>query len=127
MDLDPKSESMLSELYPDFSARVKRVYEAMFAAHQVALRMTEGLRTLERQSELYEEGRTTPGPNASPEHPLGQTVTNAPPGYSEHQYGSQPTRAFQVVIPTSRSSGVTIPHALNFFGRSTEGFAASRA
>jgi hypothetical protein len=87
MDLDPTSEAMLSKLYPDFAARVKRVYDAMFDAHQVTLRMTEGVRSFERQAELYEEGRTTPGPHATIEHPLGQTVTNAPPGYSEHHYG----------------------------------------
>jgi peptidoglycan L-alanyl-D-glutamate endopeptidase CwlK len=87
MDLDPTSKAKFSELYPDFSARVLRVYEAMFSIHQISLRMTEGIRTFERQAELYAEGRTTPGPHATPEHPLGQAVTNALPGYSEHHYG----------------------------------------
>jgi peptidoglycan L-alanyl-D-glutamate endopeptidase CwlK len=87
MDLDPSSQAMLAALYPDFAARVLHVYEAMFSTHQIILRMTEGVRTFERQTELYAEGRTTLGPHPTPERPLGQTVTNAPPGYSEHHYG----------------------------------------
>jgi peptidoglycan L-alanyl-D-glutamate endopeptidase CwlK len=87
MELDLKSKAMLSGLYPDFAERVTRVFNAMYAAHEIVLRVSEGIRTLERQAMLYEQGRTTPGPHATSEHPLGQIVTNSPEGYSEHHYG----------------------------------------
>lgn len=50
----------------------------------IALVVVGGLRTLEEQQALYDQGRTTPGP----------VVTNAPPGSSWHNYGL----AFDVAI-----------------------------
>ena len=41
------------------------------------VRIVEGFRTLERQTELYNQGRTTPG----------AVVTNAKAGQSLHNYG----------------------------------------
>lgn len=43
----------------------------------IPLRMFELFRFRSRQSELYAQGRTTPG----------KIITNAKPGYSFHQYG----------------------------------------
>jgi len=62
--------------------------------------MTEGLRSPERQDELYAQGRTTPGPacrhtgktrpiGSCEKHPLGLTVTNAKAGQSDHQPDAQ--------------------------------------
>lgn len=48
------------------------------------LRITQGLRTIEEQNELYAQGRTK----------KGKIVTNAKGGYSYHNYGL----AFDVVV-----------------------------
>jgi peptidoglycan L-alanyl-D-glutamate endopeptidase CwlK len=114
MDLDPTSKVMLGELYPDFAARVNRVYDAMFSTHQMTLRMTEGVRSFERQAELYEQGRTTPGPNVSAEHPLGHEVTNAPPGYSEHHYGIAADSCFSGKDPYLEILAATDPVRAEF-------------
>lgn len=55
------------------------------------IRITEGLRTMERQTELYSQGRTTPG----------RIVTNARAGDSFHNYGV----AFDVVFVKTGYSG----------------------
>ena len=53
-------------------------------AEGIDLVVTDGLRTMEEQQALYDQGRTKPGP----------IVTNAPPGYSWHNFGL----AFDVAI-----------------------------
>lgn len=77
MELDSATKAKIRLLYPDFAIRVIRVYADMWEQHRIQMRMTEGLRTFERQRELYAQGRTAPGPK----------VTNAPPGFSLHHYG----------------------------------------
>ena len=47
--------------------------------------LTETLRLRARQATLYALGRTTPGPCATRENPMGLTVTNAKPGESGHE------------------------------------------
>lgn len=50
-------------------------------------KMIEGFRSTARQKELYAEGRTTPGPGATKDNPLGSTVTqkNGTTNPSNHQ------------------------------------------
>lgn len=50
---------------------------------------TSGLRTAKEQAELYEQGRTTPGPHAGEPNygRLGLSVTNARAWQSAHNYG----------------------------------------
>lgn len=55
------------------------------------IRITEGYRSLERQAQLYAQGRTAPG----------KIVTNAKPGESIHQYGC----AFDVVFTQTGYEG----------------------
>jgi peptidoglycan L-alanyl-D-glutamate endopeptidase CwlK len=63
-------------LKPLVMRQAKKVTDDMYIlGHPV--RIVEGYRSLERQAELYAQGRTTPGPK----------VTNAKPGYSWHNYG----------------------------------------
>ncbi len=52
----------------------------------------EGLRTTERQQEIYAEGRTTPGPYAGqPGHPpLGSTVTNCDGVHTKSNHQAHP-------------------------------------
>lgn len=46
-----------------------------------------GVRSSKQQEDLYAIGRTVPGANVSPEHLMGDTVTNAKPDDSPHNYG----------------------------------------
>jgi peptidoglycan LD-endopeptidase CwlK len=48
---------------------------------------TSGLRSIEEQNKLYALGRTTPNVDATPEKPMGGTVTNAKGGQSYHNFG----------------------------------------
>lgn len=75
--LDPAGEEKLKVLYPDLQVRVRRVYEDMWRIHGQRMKITEGIRSLQRQKELYAQGRTIPG----------RVVTNSRPGYSFHHYG----------------------------------------
>lgn len=65
-----------TELTPMVARKAEAIVEEM-KRHGHAVRIVEGIRTLERQQELYNQGRTTPGP----------IVTNAQPGESFHNYG----------------------------------------
>jgi hypothetical protein len=47
----------------------------------------QGLRTIDEQTNLWRQGREIPGPNATKERPLGDTVTDAQGGFSPHNYG----------------------------------------
>lgn len=74
---------LLSDLVPE--VRVK--CEALLVAAKQSghpLLITQTWRTAKEQAALYAQGRTTPG----------KIVTNAPPGFSWHEFG----RAFDVVF-----------------------------
>lgn len=66
----------IESLQPAFKAKVERWLEMLKAAG-LEVRITETLRTFERQSDLYAQGRSRPGPR----------VTNAPAGHSNHNFG----------------------------------------
>lgn len=70
-------------LYPAVE-RTKNVFMATCIAQGETLVVTEGYRSIERQNELYAQGRTAPG----------AIVTNAKGGESMHQYGV----AFDVIF-----------------------------
>jgi hypothetical protein len=85
--LDPRSTGQIATLQAtvqtmatDFLSRAK----AWAHSKGLDVVVTEGLRSLERQRELYAQGRTKPG----------DIVTNAKPGQSNHGSG----RAFDVAI-----------------------------
>lgn len=73
---DKTTEAKLGTLKPNFAGRC-RAWLAECRAAGLNLYIYEGLRTCERQRELYAQGRTRPG----------RKVTNAGPGQSMHQYG----------------------------------------
>ena len=66
----------LDDLHPQVKAMAEELL-ARCAAAAIPLTVTFTLRSLERQAQLYGQGRTTPG----------LVVTNARPGYSLHNYG----------------------------------------
>lgn len=73
--MDNISEERLSEVHPELARRVRKLAEKC-EANGIILRVTQGLRTWDQQDLLYAQGRTTEG----------KIVTNAPGGYSMHQY-----------------------------------------
>lgn len=86
IDLQKKAVELLQKLLSSFTSKkdllslVKRkanavVKEMELLGHPV--RIVEGYRSMERQAELYAQGRTKPG----------NIVTNAKPGESFHNYG----------------------------------------
>lgn len=76
--LIPEDLTKLSQLYPDVAVRVIRAIQDFTALYKnTPLRVTEGIRSMERQAALYAQGRETPG----------KIVTWSKPGTSLHHYG----------------------------------------
>lgn len=59
--VDMARDRRIDSLEPSLQPKARRLVE-LAAAAGVELVVTEGRRTLERQRELYAQGRTTPGP-----------------------------------------------------------------
>jgi len=76
---DKVSEGRVALLHPAVRAEVKKLIEQAEAGlpPTMAVRIVQGLRTIEEQNELYAQGRTKPGP----------IVTKAKGGSSYHNYG----------------------------------------
>lgn len=66
----------LAGVHPYQAQKVLRILDAMEILG-VPMFVVVGLRSDAEQAALYAQGRTEPGPNARPGHPLGDTVTNA--------------------------------------------------
>jgi D-alanyl-D-alanine carboxypeptidase. len=75
------------DLYPKVIALRNILYESVYKATGMKMRMTSGLRTIEEQEKLYAIGRTIVGKNPSKSLPMGEIVTRAIPGHSFHNYG----------------------------------------
>lgn len=90
-----RDEARLRDLHPELAARVARVLVSLEGLGW-PMTVTDGRRTTEQQQALYEQGRTKPGPNVRPGHPLGDTVTGADgvTGQSKHQTGRAVDCAF---------------------------------
>src|SRR5208337_72827 len=73
--MDSTSETRLSAVNPQLAAKIHNL-AALLADEGIVIRVTQGLRSWNDQQKLYAQGRTTPG----------KIVTNAPPGYSWHNY-----------------------------------------
>jgi peptidoglycan L-alanyl-D-glutamate endopeptidase CwlK len=67
---------LLDTVFPDVKERALKVYAEMKTMHGVTMRCTEGVRLIDRQTELYAQGRTKPGP----------IVTWSEPGNSMHGF-----------------------------------------
>lgn len=76
---DRISEQRVSLLHPKIRDEVKALIEKAEAGfpERIAIRIVQGLRTIEEQDALYSIGRTKPG----------KIVTNAKGGRSYHNYG----------------------------------------
>ncbi len=71
------SEHRLTLVHPVLAAKVRAAHDALIAAGHSGCRVASGLRTYREQAAIYDQGRTEPGPR----------VTNALPGYSNHNFG----------------------------------------
>lgn len=71
--MDGVSNLRLSQVNPELATRIQRLSEISV----IPFRVVQGLRSSQAQAALYAQGRTTPG----------AIVTNAPPGFSWHEYG----------------------------------------
>lgn len=60
--LSPLPQNAARGLDPAFLGRLRRVVDRMAAEHAIEVEVVEGLRSPERQTELYAQGRTSPGP-----------------------------------------------------------------
>lgn len=74
--MGPGSNIDRGMVYPPVMERVDKLLQAC-AARGVTARVVSGFRTWEEQQKLFDAGRKTPG----------ATLTNAPPGWSPHNYG----------------------------------------
>ncbi|MFB5761017.1 M15 family metallopeptidase [Paenibacillus medicaginis] len=85
-----KSAKRLEGLLPVVRTATERLIQRSFAAG-IPIVITQGLRTITEQNELYAQGRTKPG----------QVVTNAKGGYSFHNFGVAVD--FALLLPDGRS------------------------
>lgn len=76
--LDQPSNEKLALVMPALSAKVNAAAAAL-ATQGIYFRVAQGLRTYAIQQALYMQSRTTP--------PTGPRVTDAPAGYSPHNFG----------------------------------------
>ncbi len=82
--MDPHSQSRLQEVHPILAQKIQQLGQ-MLMDEKITLIVTQGLRSWAQQEALYEKGRTKQPDGTW--HVTGPIVTNAPPGYSWHQFG----------------------------------------
>lgn len=74
--VDARSEKCIATLLPEVRP-IARALVQKAEQSGIRIKIISGLRTYAEQNELYAQGRTKPGPK----------VTNAPGGYSNHNFG----------------------------------------
>ncbi|WP_084177458.1 LysM peptidoglycan-binding domain-containing protein [Geobacillus vulcani] len=75
-ELLEKAEAKLKDVHPVVADKARQLITAAYIGG-INVIITQGLRTIEEQNELYAQGRTKPG----------KIVTNAKGGYSYHNFG----------------------------------------
>jgi peptidoglycan L-alanyl-D-glutamate endopeptidase CwlK len=81
VQLDQRSATNIATLHPRAQAAAREfmvLATDIAAKHNLTVKIISGLRSYAEQATLYAKGRTTPGPK----------VTNARPGYSNHNFGT---------------------------------------
>jgi peptidoglycan L-alanyl-D-glutamate endopeptidase CwlK len=89
--IDAISHQRLQLLHPklrDEAIRIIDVANTKLLVGKARVRVTSTLRTFQEQTALYNLGRSVRNPDGiTPNKPLGQIVTNAKAGQSNHNYG----------------------------------------
>ena len=94
---DQREADILAQLHPVFRARLQDTLQKCRAAG-LAVYIFEGMRSIERQKELYAKGRDAAGNVIDKK----QVVTNAKPGSSFHNYGIAADLVFDGVPTTPK-------------------------
>jgi D-alanyl-D-alanine carboxypeptidase/Putative peptidoglycan binding domain len=78
----------LASVYPALRERVRQLAQRL-AARQMSFLITDGLRTVAEQDQLYRKGRKLVNGTWMPIDPVNRIgiVTNSPGGFSNHNYG----------------------------------------
>lgn len=85
--LSATQSAILSGLWPPMATAVQ-YFLAWASYYQIPVRLGSGFRSLDEQAGLYAQGRTPEEiQNRVAKHGEGGSVTDAPPGYSAHNYG----------------------------------------
>ena len=74
--VEPRSEKNILTLNPEIQPLARALVQKADASG-IGIKVISGLRSYEEQDALYAQGRTTPG----------KIITNAPAGYSNHNFG----------------------------------------
>jgi peptidoglycan L-alanyl-D-glutamate endopeptidase CwlK len=74
---DPKTNKRINKLDPAIQAMATAHINFLDEEYGSKVRLSSGLRTYKEQFDIYLQGRLSPG----------KVATNAPPGYSAHEYG----------------------------------------
>lgn len=86
MSLDSASKARLRTAYPDLAIRAIRFEQDVWRIVQMQIRITEVIRTMEYQQQLYQRGRELKN-GVWLVVDKKKRVTNAKPGESIHHYG----------------------------------------
>lgn len=78
IERDKQNNYHMSLLFPDFASKVYTLIELCKASIGIKLRISESIRSIARQEELFNYGRSNLGK---------QIVTYSKPGLSKHHYG----------------------------------------
>lgn len=84
--MDAISEARLKEVHPLLAEKIRQLAQ-MLAQEQITLIVTAGLRSWATQQALYEKGRVQQSDGFWIVNNRAAIVTNAPGGYSQHNFG----------------------------------------
>lgn len=102
------TEKNIATLEPKVKAAATRFIQRVYEELCIKLKVVSGSRTVAEQDYEYSKGRTIPGINVTPDNPLGETVTDAEGGKSNHNFG----KAIDVFYATE-SGGIDIKKRLS--------------
>jgi hypothetical protein len=84
---DAHSIPLIQQLHPKVRADFQSFIEECELVFDLTIRIVQGFRSFAEEDALYAKGRTVKGDNATPDHPMGDVVTNSKGGQSYHNYG----------------------------------------
>lgn len=84
--LDKASEQSLTSVIPELAALWKRVFNSMWAQHEMKMKITDSYRSMNKQNQLYSLGRCKAQNGQWLIIDSRKIVTWALPGSSYHQY-----------------------------------------
>lgn len=83
---DQQSIPLLQQFHPKVRPDFQAFIEECETCFDITLRLMSVYRDMAQQAKIYEVGRTVKGENATPEKPMGDIISDAPPGSSWHNW-----------------------------------------